>query len=226
MRTNPRTMIAGAALAPVTVATARCLAATWIIVAASLMSSRPASAREPSLPLTAIRVDSGRVSAHIEAAPLGTVMDELARLTGATVEWRAGRDEAPVSVQFSELSLGDAVTRVLGMRNHFLVVGRADGSARVRRIVIVSTPSPSRAFPTRLPASRDWTGPPSSEVARQVGAADDTPSTPPLADYDPVAHQQMLVAHTRAEAEIGTTAFEVLQPRRRSRVRKRDAARF
>ena len=212
MRTNPRTMIARAALALVTVATARRLAATWIILAASLMSSRPAPAREQSLPVTAIRVDSGRVSAHIEAAPLGTVMDELARLTGATVEWRAGRDEAPVSVQFSELSLGDAVTRVLGMRNHFLVVERADGSARLRRIVIVSTPSHSLAFQPRLPASRDWTGPqtvpPSNDVARQVGAAGDTPS------------------RLLAEAEVGTTAFEVQPSRRRSSARKRDAAQF
>jgi hypothetical protein len=188
-------------------------ATTVAIGLALLLGARTAGAVGQDVPFS-IRVDGGKVSARIAASPLSAVMDELGRLTGAAVEWRGGRDEELVSVEFADLALRDAIGRVLGTRNYLLVVQRDDAGNPLRRIVIMSVPrsgadrvesfAPAigEPFPAAAPVHRfaGHTAPPPVPVApfpparSAASFADVEPAfASVLANPDPSARREMLI---------------------------------
>jgi hypothetical protein len=87
------------------------------VVLSLALGSAPVSAVGPrdaakSTSLKMILKD-GRLTVQILAAPLHKVIEEISRLTGAEVRWlNQGREEA-VSVEFTDLSINEALERIL-----------------------------------------------------------------------------------------------------------------
>jgi hypothetical protein len=55
----------------------------------------------------------GKLTAQIRTAPLGKVIEEISRLTGAEIRWLSQEQDDPVSVEFTDLPLDEALERIL-----------------------------------------------------------------------------------------------------------------
>jgi hypothetical protein len=67
-----------------------------------------------------IALQDGKLTAHLTAAPLHQVMEEVSRLSGAQVRWLSSQEEKLVSVEFHALPFPEALRRILGETNFLL----------------------------------------------------------------------------------------------------------
>jgi hypothetical protein len=89
-------------------------------------------------PASRIEYRDDRLSVHVAQMPLGEVIDEIGRQSGAQIVGRP-REDQPVTAQFRRLPLGEGLQRLLGAQNFLLRYG--DGG-RLRSIVLLGGPEP------------------------------------------------------------------------------------
>jgi hypothetical protein len=88
------------------------------------------------------------LAVQVAALPLGQVMAEFSRVSGARVLWLTSGAEEPVSVEFPALPLSEALERLLGERNFLLFYSTAGKSMRLTQIWISAREqSPGRLRP-------------------------------------------------------------------------------
>jgi hypothetical protein len=100
----------------------------------------------------------GKLAARVTAAPLWQVMEEVGRLSGVQILWLNQKSEDPVSVEFSPLSLTEALQRLLGGRNFLLLYSSVAENSRLTQIWISSggqdAEQPRRAQPLTVQGKR------------------------------------------------------------------------
>jgi hypothetical protein len=120
--------------------------------------------------------DSGRIvqyekdalTVHLAKAPLGWVVEELGRQTGA--EFRGDlQKEREVSADFEEVPLPEALHRLLGDQNFALVYG---GGGRLREVKLLGTPQAAAAAPQPPPGQPAAAAPPPVSPAALLGILD------------------------------------------------------
>jgi hypothetical protein len=114
----------------------------------------------------------GKVTARLNAVPLHRVLEELGRLSGATIRWLGPESDASVSVDFMDLSLAEALRRLLHEKN-FMLFYTLDGEApRLAHIWISSPPTSgqplwsAQSLPTSQGLSADFAPPALMSTAR------------------------------------------------------------
>ncbi|MCS6925681.1 MAG: hypothetical protein NZ578_07255 [Candidatus Binatia bacterium] len=100
------------------------------------ISTSSSAADEPKT----LTFQNGRLSAHLSATPIRQVMEHLGSLTGARVLWLHQAEDTPVSVDFTDLPLADALRRILGGRN-FMLFYRSSGQETWLSEIWISAPS-------------------------------------------------------------------------------------
>jgi len=105
-----------------------------------------ANAKAIAFPGT-LTLQEGKLTARIAAIPLRQVILELGRLSDAQVLWMGPPDENPVSVDFTGLSVAEALQRLLPQKNFLLVYASTAPDARLTRIWISSTKEKVEAPP-------------------------------------------------------------------------------
>lgn len=119
-----------------------------LLVLCGIRTSRSAADERKNLTL-----QNGRLSAHLSAAPIRQVMEQLGSLTGARVLWLSQAEDTPVSVDFTDLPLADALRRILGERN-FMLFYRSQGQETwLSEIWISAPPVGQRQAAPSLPAT-------------------------------------------------------------------------
>src|SRR5215510_2555090 len=103
----------------------------WLggLLVSVVLSNTPAVASPPkdgAFP-GKLTLQNETLAAQVTAVPLGQVMAELGRLSGAQVIWRTPRDEKPFSVEFPALPLTEAITRLLREKNFMLFYSPTKG---------------------------------------------------------------------------------------------------
>lgn len=88
----------------------------------------------------------GKLTAHVSAAPVRQVMQEVSSLTGARVLWLGHAEDRKVSVDFTDLPLADALRRILGESN-FMLFYTSRGKETWLSEIWVSAPSAGRGQP-------------------------------------------------------------------------------
>lgn len=88
-----------------------------------------------TLAATTSRAATERISVRFAATPLATAVSEIATRAGATVEWLGQPEATTVSVELTEVSLDEALDRLVRPRSYFLVT--TGNSSAPRRIVIM-----------------------------------------------------------------------------------------
>jgi hypothetical protein len=120
--------------------TLRTMAAVAALVSASagpLAAGQEGTAAPPPM----LRVTRGTIEARIRALPLPTVLDALARETGADVNGMHAVPPREVSAEFPPLPLVDGLRRLLGAES-FTVTTRGSGTeTRVVRLSLVGARS-------------------------------------------------------------------------------------
>jgi len=159
--------------------------AAWTLVAASAVAGRAADS-----PGKAVRVEyaDDTLSVHAEAAPLSSVLAEVARATGCRISGSL-EEPRPVSVDFHRVPVEDALRRLLGdqpfaaryARDHLSAIELVDRGKGVEPVVVYPTPARpiSRGAPPMIPVS--------GALAARVGAPSaplPTIMTMALADQD------------------------------------------
>jgi FG-GAP-like repeat len=105
------------------------------------------------------------LAARVTAAPLGQVMAEFSRLSGAKILWRTPVGTELVSVDFPALPLAEALTRLLREKNFVLFYTAAGQGMRLTQIWI-SAREKSQRRPLPEHRSTEAVGtPPSSPVS-------------------------------------------------------------
>jgi hypothetical protein len=96
----------------------------------------------------------GKLSVQIVATSLPQVMAEISRLSGVKVCWLNGEDnEERVSVAFTNLSLAEALTRILAKKNFLLFYTSTADGARPLQLWITSRGGGSPAVTLPSPAA-------------------------------------------------------------------------
>jgi hypothetical protein len=93
----------------------------WIDFAAAQRASREA-------PSWRLSVSEGRVTATIRRTKLGVILDELARHTSVTLSVQASWREHPVTADFAELSLDEAIARLLAGFSYAIIYDSASAT--------------------------------------------------------------------------------------------------
>ena len=83
-----------------------------------------------------ITLQDGKMTARIVAAPLRRVIEEVSRLSGAQARWPSRDGEEPVSVEFTDLPLSEALRQILREKDFVLFEPSAGERARLPRISI------------------------------------------------------------------------------------------
>jgi hypothetical protein len=86
-----------------------------------------------------------RLSVHVEQMPVGEVLDEIGRQSGAEIVG-SPREDRQVSAQFESLPVADGLARLLGSENFILRYGKGD---QLRMIHLLGG-QPTRSVPTAL----------------------------------------------------------------------------
>jgi hypothetical protein len=128
---------------------AAALALAW------LMLAPPASGGD-----TVVHYEGARVTLHAEQAPLATVLDRLARETGATL--RGDVPDRAVTLDLQGLPVDEVLVRLLGKDNFALTYG-ADGVLRAIEVLRASEGAPS------------WPPPSVAEAGSEPRASPDYP---------------------------------------------------
>jgi hypothetical protein len=104
-----------------------------------------------------VRVSGGRVDLTATAAPLGEVLDRLARQTGMKVVYEGPAPRHPVTLSIQGRTPAEAVLSVLeGSGVNFALVGDATGAGVQSLFVTGAAPA---SAPSAAPASRPSPGP-------------------------------------------------------------------
>lgn len=109
----------------------------------SLLCS-PAGATQPeAVPLThptvQVQVSDGKLSVHAKGVPLVSLLDEVQRQTGVSFVGAAGL-RAPISVDFTERPLPEALREILRRVNHVLLwTTGSRRSPQVSRVVVLAS---------------------------------------------------------------------------------------
>lgn len=86
-----------------------------------------------------ITFQDGKLTARIVRAPLRQMMEEISRLSGVQVRWLdAEVREQAVSVEFTALSLPEAIRRILSTTNFLLVSTAGSGGTQLAQIWIAA----------------------------------------------------------------------------------------
>jgi hypothetical protein len=154
-----------------------------LLVAALLIGGRVHGA------MSDVRVVKGRVSVRFVNTPLETAVDRLAASVGADVEWLGAAKGATVSTDLSDVSIPDALERVLRPHSYFVVTAGETGA--LRRVVVMPGEFGARravTVPGFVPASptgqKEDTFPYSDALGASVLAR--------LDDPDPVVRRSVL----------------------------------
>ena len=83
-------------------------------------------------------LQDGELAARIVAVPLRQVIEEVARLSGAQVQWLGQGGEETVSVEFPALPFSEAMRRLLGEKNFLLFYASAAEGTKLTQIWISS----------------------------------------------------------------------------------------
>lgn len=88
---------------------------------------------------------SDRVSIRITATPVTSALSMIGDMANASVEWLGEPETRLLTLDLRDVSLDEAVDRILGRRSRFIVAAAATGAPR--RIVVLppSTPNSSRS---------------------------------------------------------------------------------
>lgn len=81
-------------------------------------------------------LQDGKLTARIEAAPLRRVMEEVSKLSGARIRWLSLAGAEPVSAEFTDLPISEALRRILGEHDFALFEPTAKGKASPPQIWI------------------------------------------------------------------------------------------
>jgi hypothetical protein len=113
-----------------------------------------------------VRYESDRLTVRLAGAPVGEVLDDLARQAGAEIRGTV-TNPRDISVEFEDVPLSDALHRLLGDQNFALVYGE-DG--RLRAVKLLGGPQgpPSPGGPASL-ASTGPAGVPPAKTYDVVG---------------------------------------------------------
>lgn len=104
-----------------------------VLVSISHARERP----EKAFPGTLV-LEDGKVTAQLNAVSLHHVLQELGRLSGAQIRWLGPADESTVSVDFADLSLPEALRRLLGGKNFMLFYTSEGEELQLTRIWVSS----------------------------------------------------------------------------------------
>jgi hypothetical protein len=106
-------------------------------------------------PSSAVRVEDGRLSVQAEDAPFGTLMNEISREAGFTVELSRDVAGKTVSTTFTNMQLERGIRRLftlIGHKNYFIHYA-PDGSISLLEVKGATSSGPARSTPphTRTP---------------------------------------------------------------------------
>jgi hypothetical protein len=140
----------------------------------------------PDAPRAAPVVD-GRLSVRFENTSLEAAVEQLAAGIGARVEWRGEPGDDTVSADLVDVSIAEALERVLSPRSYFVVT--AGGTGAIRRIVIMLG-----QLDARRPLPRADGAAMAPEVPGTISEADgvDVAVLTRLDDPDPVVRRSVL----------------------------------
>ncbi|MFN8545355.1 MAG: hypothetical protein U0807_14260 [Candidatus Binatia bacterium] len=136
---------------------------------ALLVTTTAVRAEQPPTPV--VEFTDGRLTVSADGAPFRTVLDAVARATGAEI--RGQVNDAPLHLRFEKLPLRDGLDRLLGAHNFALTYTEA---GRLRAIDLLGGPlappaptGPSVAAEASAPVDpHPW--PPTDEVKQQAEA--------------------------------------------------------
>jgi len=109
--------------------------ALWLLGLALAFAA--ASAAEDATPHL-IRYEDDRLSVHLERVPVGQVLAEIARTSGAEIRGEV-RDPRDVTAEFENVPLSDALHRLLGDQNFALIYG---DKGALRAVKLLGGPQP------------------------------------------------------------------------------------
>ncbi len=112
--------------------------AAAVLVALALQPGPALAAAAGSSPIVTYRSD--RLSVRLEGVPLGEVLAELGRVSGAAIQG-APRDPRDITARFDDVPLSEALHRLLGDQNFMLRYGEGD---RLRTIELFGGPQEPR----------------------------------------------------------------------------------
>src|SRR5438552_11598794 len=128
-------------------------------VALFLAVTTPWAADDPRV----VEYRNDRVTLRVHAVPVREILDELAHQSGADIRGQV-RQSRPVSVEFEDVLLTDALTRLLGEQNFTLTY---DDDGHLRSVELLGGPEEPVAH-ERLPAAGTGSGqkkwPPTQEA--------------------------------------------------------------
>jgi hypothetical protein len=100
------------------------------------------AAKTPPFKMT---LNAGKLTAQIHTAPLRKVVEEISRLAGAEVRWLTHEDEDPVSAEFTDLPLDEALEMIL-KKNFTLSYTHIGVDKKLTGIWIASRSESKRTF--------------------------------------------------------------------------------
>jgi hypothetical protein len=140
----------------------------WCLAVASLpVCAAPPTSTTVQFP-GRMALQDGKLTARIVSGPLPQVMDEVSKLSGAQIRWMDQDSNETVSIEFADLSLSEAVRRILGERNFILFYTSAKREGTLSQIWIFSKRSLGmQSAITPAPTARD-VRPPTADTAGSV----------------------------------------------------------
>lgn len=144
----------------------------------------------PSGPGSAVEVANGRVSVRFVETPLQAAVEQLAASVGARVEWLGATEGTTVSTDLTDVSIAEALERVLRPHSYFVVTAGRTGALR-RVVVMLGGLGGGRAADS-VPVSHPW--PPLPEEPSAIANPDgvDASAMARLDDSDPAVRRSVL----------------------------------
>jgi hypothetical protein len=161
------------------------------VTATLLGAGRAPASEEP--PPRVVEYAADRLTVRLSAVPVEEVLAEIERQTGAEIRGQV-RNPQPVSAEFADVPLADALHRLLGEQNFALIYG-SGGQLKALRLLggpQAGTPRPATAVPAL-------------GVPTPPGAVSPTMLNEMFAKHPPVA------VHGRLAEALGTTSATFTQ---------------
>lgn len=135
---------------------------TRVVLVALVLAGR-AVAGDP--PPRVIQYREDKVTIRVEAVPVGEVLDELKRQSGAEIRGQAPK-ERPVTTEFTAVPVKDALERLLGAQNFTLTY---DAKGQLTLIDLKGAPEEKRAVAAPVAAAEPARTPRSASDLAPVG---------------------------------------------------------
>lgn len=112
---------------------------TGSLFAALIMTASPGYGEpHPADPIPkALALEGGRLTVNLTSTSLREVMEEIGRCTGVEVSWLGKGTGRTVSVNLSDLSVVDAVRRILRKENYVLFYTSTEDTEKLSRVLIL-----------------------------------------------------------------------------------------